>query len=129
LFVCFILATFQRQVDKGLLVALLGAGVALVTALVLNLDPPQQQRGVALQDVGVEEAGAAAEVLVLQAVLVPVVVVAVHWRLLLVPVDHHGAAGPKAAGQDTILVHRARHVGLWGEREGGGGLGWCWEDG
>ena len=99
------------------MVALLGAGVALVAALVLHLDPPQQQRRVALQDVGVEEEGASAEVLVLQAELVLVVVVAVHGRLLLVPVDYHRAARTEAARQDAVLVHDARHVGLWGRGE------------
>ena len=119
-YICCAPATFQCQVDKHLLVALLGAGVALVAALVLHLDPPQQQRRVALQDVCVEEAGASAEVLVLQAELVLVVVVAVHGRLLLVPVDDHRATRTETARQDAVLVHGARHIGLWGEggREG-----------
>lgn len=107
-----IILTFHLQVDKHLLVALPRARVTFVPALVLNFDPPEKQGGVALRDVRVEQAGPAAEVLVLVPKLVLVVVVAVHGGLLLVPVDHHGADGPEAAGQEAVVRDDARHVGI-----------------
>lgn len=105
--------TFHLQVDKDLLVALPRARVTLVPALVLNFDPPEQQGGIAVGDVGVEQAGPSTEVLVLESKLVLVVVVAVNGDLLLVPVDHHGACGPEAAGQDAVVGDDAGDVGIW----------------
>lgn len=105
--------TFDLQVDKDLLAALPRAGVTLVAALILNLDPPEEQRGVAVGDVQVEQAGPSTEVFVLQSKLILVVVVAVNGDLLLVPVDHHGARGPEAAGQDAVVGDDAGDVGIW----------------
>lgn len=90
------LLTFDIQGDKTLLVALSRAGVALVPALVLHLDPPQEQGGIAMGDLRVEQGRPSTEVFVLQSHLVLVVVVAMDGDLLLVPVDHHGAGGPEA---------------------------------
>lgn len=110
---CQTVLTFDLQVDKDLLVALPRAGVTFVPALVLNFDPPEQQGGIAVRDVRVEQASPSAEVLVLESELVLVVVVAVNGDLLLVPVDHHSAGGSVAAGQDAVVRDDAGDVGIW----------------
>lgn len=51
-----------------------------------------------MRDLRVEQGRPSAEVFVLQSELVLIVVVAMDWDLLLVPVDHHRAGGPEAAG-------------------------------
>lgn len=51
--------------------------------------------------------------LVLESKLILVVVVAVDGYLLLVPVDHHSASGPEAAGQDAVVMDDAADVGIW----------------
>lgn len=104
--------TSDIQVDKDLLVALSRAGVALVPALVLDFEPPQEQGGVAVRDLGVEQGRPSAEVFVLQSELVLVVVVAMDRDLLLVPVDHHGAGGPEAARQDAVVTDDTGDVGI-----------------
>lgn len=104
--------TSDIQVDKDLLVALSRAGVALVPALVLDFEPPQEQGGVAVRDLGVEQGRPSAEVFVLQSKLVLVVVVAMDRDLLLVPVDHHGAGGPEAARQDAVFADDTGDVGI-----------------
>lgn len=113
---CKVLLTFHLQVDKGLLVALSCAGVTFVPALVLHFDSPEEQRGIAKWDLGVEQASPSTEVFVLKSKLVLIVVVAVHWDLLLVPVDHHGAGGSEAARQDAIIMDDTRDIGLWKEK-------------
>lgn len=109
---CRIILTFDLQVDKDLLVFLPCARVTFVPAPVLNFDPPEEQGGIAVRDVWVEQAGPTAEVLVLESKLVLVVVVAVHGDLLLVPVDHHRAGGSEAAGQDAVVLDDTAHIGI-----------------
>lgn len=111
---CFLtVLTFDLQVDKDLLVALPRARVTLVSALVLNFDPPEEQGGIAMRDVGVEQASPSAEVLVLESKLILVVVEAVDGDLLLVPVDHHSAGGSEAARQDAVVRDDTGDVGIW----------------
>lgn len=105
--------TFDLHVDKHLLAALPRAGVALVAAPVLHFDPPEEQGGIALRDVGVEQARPATEVPVLQSKLILVVVVAVNGDLLLVPVDHHSPSGSEAAGQDAVVRDDTGDIGIW----------------
>lgn len=105
--------TFHLQVDKQLLVALSCARVAFVSAFVLNFDPSEEQRGIAVRDVGVEQGCPSTEVLVLESKLVLVVVVTVDRDLLLVPVDDHCACGSEATGQDAVIVEDARDIGIW----------------
>lgn len=105
--------TFHLQVDKHLLVAFPCTGVALVPAPVLNFHPPEEQGGIAVRDVRVEQACPSAEMLVLQPKLILVVVVAVDRDLLLVPVDYHGAGGFKAAGQDAVFRDDAGDISIW----------------
>lgn len=104
--------TSDTQIDKDLLVALSRAGVALVPALVLHFDPPQEQGGVAMGDLRVEQGRPPTEVFVLQSELVLAVVVAVDGDLLLVPVDHHRAGGPEAAGEDAVFADDAVDAGI-----------------
>lgn len=105
--------TFHLQVDKHLLVALSCARVAFVPALVLNFDPPEEQGGIAIRDVGVEQAGPSTEVLVLEPKLIFVVVVAVDRDLLLVPVDYYGTSGSEATGQDAVIMDDTGDIGIW----------------
>lgn len=79
----------------------------------MHLDPPEEQGSVAVRDVAVEQARPAAEVPVLESKLILVVVVAVDGDLLLVPVDHHGASGPEAAGQDAVVRDDTGDIGIW----------------
>lgn len=65
-----------------------------------------------MSDLRVEQGRPSTEVPVLQPKLVLTVVVAMDWDLLLVPVDHHGASGPEAAGQDAVFTHDAADVGV-----------------
>lgn len=51
-----------------------------------------------MRDLRVEKGRPSTEVLVLQSELVLIVVVAMDWDLLLVPVDHHRAGGPETTG-------------------------------
>lgn len=105
--------TFDVQVDKGLLVDLSCACVAFVPAFVLNFDPPKEQGGVSMRDVGIKQGGASAEVLVLETELIFAVVVAVNRDLLLVPVDDHSSSGPEAAGQDAVILDDTGNVRIW----------------
>lgn len=66
-----------------------------------------------MRDAGVEQARPATEVPVLESKLVLVVVVAVDGDLLLVPVDHHGASGSEAAGQDAVVREDTGDIGIW----------------
>lgn len=50
-----------------------------------------------MRDLRVEQGRPSAEVFVLQSKLVLVIVVAMDWDLLLVPVDDHSTGGPEAA--------------------------------
>ncbi len=105
-----LLLTFDPQVNERFLVSLPGAGVALVPPLILNFHFPQHQRGVSLCDLGIKQAGPAAEMLVLEAVLVFIVVVAVDGGLLLVPVDDHGSCGLETAGQHAVFIEQTCYV-------------------
>lgn len=108
-----IVPTFHLQVDKDLLIALSCARVALVSALVLHFDPPEEQGGIAVWYLRVEQAGPSTEVPVLESKLILVVVVAVNRDLLLVPVDHHSPGGSEATGQDAVVGDDAGDVGIW----------------
>ena len=66
-----------------------------------------------MRDVRVEQASASTEVFVLESKLILVVVVAVNRDLLLVPVDHDGAGGSEAAGQDAVFRDDTGDVGIW----------------
>lgn len=66
-----------------------------------------------MRDVGVKQARPTAEVLVLESKLVLVVVIAVDWDLLLVPVNDHSTGGSEAAGQDAVVRDDAGDVGIW----------------
>lgn len=92
------LLTFDPQVNKGFLVSLPGAGVALIPPLILDFNFPQHQRGISLCDLGIKQVRPATEMLILEPVLVFIVVVAVDRDLLLVPVDDHGSRGLETAG-------------------------------
>lgn len=105
-----LLLTFDPQVNKGFLVSLLGAGVALVPPLILNFNFPQHQRGISLCDLGIKQVGPATEMLVLEAVLVLIVVVAVDRDLLLVPVDDHGSCGLETAGQHAVFIEQTCYM-------------------
>lgn len=48
------LLTFHPQVNKGFLVSLPGAGVALIPPLILDFNFPQHQRGISLCDLGIK---------------------------------------------------------------------------
>lgn len=65
-----------------------------------------------MRDLRVEQGRPSTEVFVLQSELVLIVVVAMDWDLLLVPVDHHRASGPEATGQDAVFTDDAVHVGI-----------------
>lgn len=92
------LLTFHPQINKGFLVSLPGAGVALIPPLILDFNFPQHQRGISLCNLGIKQVRPATEVLVLEPVLVFIVVVAMDGDLLLVPVDDHGSRGSETAG-------------------------------
>lgn len=66
-----------------------------------------------MRDVRVEQTSPSTEVLVLESKLILVVVVAVDWDLLLVPVDHHCAGRSEATGQDAVVGDDAGDVGIW----------------
>lgn len=110
---CHTVLTFHLQIDKGLLVALSCARVTFVPAFVLNFDPFEEQGGISMRDVGIEQGGASTEVLVLESELIFVVVVAVNRDLLLVPVDDHSSGGSEAAGQDAVILYDTGDVCIW----------------
>lgn len=105
--------TFHLHVYKDLLISLSCARVALVPALVLHFDPPEEQGGITMRDLRVKQASPSTEVSVLEPKLVLVVVVAVYGDLLLVPVDHHSPSGSEAAGQDAVVRDDTGDVGIW----------------
>lgn len=69
-----------------------------------------------MRDLRVEQGRPSTEMFVLQSKLVLTVVVAMDWDLLLVPVDHHRAGGPVAAGEDAVFTDDAADVGIWQDK-------------
>lgn len=78
----------------------------------MHFHPPEEQGGIALRDLRVEQASPSTEVPVLESKLILVVVVAMNRDLLLVPVDHHSPSGSEATGQDAVIRDDTGDVGI-----------------
>lgn len=61
---------------------------------------------------GVKQRSPTTEVFILKSKLVLLVVEAVDWDLLLVPVNNHRASGSEAAGQDAVFINQAGHIDI-----------------